>query len=125
MSSQNETTKAKRYRGGCHCGRVRFEVTSNLSQVVACNCTICARTGALRIFVPPEQFKLLSGEAALSDYQFGKKNVHHLFCPACGVHPFGHGTTREGHRLYNINVRCLDEVDVGSLTPMQFDGKSL
>ena len=39
MSSQNETTKAKRYRGGCHCGRVRFEVTSNLSQVVACNCT--------------------------------------------------------------------------------------
>ena len=41
--------------------------------------------------LPPERFQLLSGEGALSDYQFNKKNIHHLFCPSCGVQSFARG----------------------------------
>ena len=29
------------------------------------------------------------GQEALSDYQFGRKNIHHLFCKHCGVKSFG------------------------------------
>ena len=63
----------KTYTGGCHCGEVRFEVTTDLGKVTACNCSICQKRGALWSFVPAESFALRAGEEALKDYQFGKK----------------------------------------------------
>ena len=45
--------------GGCHCGRVRFRVTADLSRVTECNCSICAKKGFLHLIVPPEQFELV------------------------------------------------------------------
>src|SRR5215831_725498 len=71
---------AKTYTGGCHCGEVRYETTTDLSTVMACNCSICTKRGILWTFVKPEQFALRSGEEDLRDYQFNKKMIHHLFC---------------------------------------------
>ena len=113
------------YQGGCHCGQVRYEVSTDLEKVVACNCSICSRAGYLLTFVPPEQFKLHSGEAAQTDYQFGKKNIHHQFCSTCGVRSFASGKTPKGGNMYAINVRCLEGVDVNVLKPTPFDGASL
>ena len=79
---------AMTYTGGCHCGEVRFEVTTDLGNVTACNCSICQKRGALWSFVPPASFALRAGADALKDYQFGKKSIHHLFCPHCGVGAF-------------------------------------
>jgi len=64
---------AKAYQGGCHCGRVRYEVTTELSQAFDCNCSICMKRGALWAFAKAPQFKLVQGGDALTDYQFGKK----------------------------------------------------
>ena len=108
-------TEMKTYTGGCHCGKVRYEVKADLGRVTACNCSICAKTGWLLAFVPADQFTLLSGEDALSDYQFGKKRIHHLFCSSCGIRSFGRGTGPDGRQMRAINVRCLDEVDIGAL----------
>ena len=58
---------------------------------MSCNCSICQKRGALLTFVPAAQFKLLSGEDELTDYQFNKKIVHHLFCSHCGVGSFARG----------------------------------
>ena len=33
------------YSGGCHCGRVRYEVATALSPVMSCNCSICQKRG--------------------------------------------------------------------------------
>ena len=116
----------KTYAGGCHCGKARFEVTTELGPVVECNCSICERKGLLLAFVPPEQFKLVAGEEKdLTGYQFNKKVIHHLFCPACGVESFATGTTPDGKRMYAINVRCLDGVDLASLQRRPFDGRSM
>ena len=115
----------RKYAGACHCGEVRYEVTSDLKQVTMCNCSICSKRGLLLTFVAPEQFTLLSGEDVLSDYQFNKKHVHHLFCPACGVESFAKGTAPDGRTMYAVNVRCLDGVDLSTLTLSPFDGKSL
>jgi hypothetical protein len=118
--------EAKKYTGGCHCGQARFEVTADLSTVISCNCSICSKRGLLLTFVPPEQFKLVAGdEKALTDYQFNKKVIHHLFCPACGVESFGTGTGPDGKTMYAINVRCLDGVDLGALKLTPFDGRSM
>ena len=111
--------------GSCHCGKVRFEVKTDLSKVIACNCSICSRLGWLLTYVPAERFTLLSGDDQLSEYQFGKKRAHHLFCRVCGVHPFSHGKAADGKDMHVVNVRCLEGVDVGALTVTPFDGKSL
>ena len=117
--------ETKTYAGGCHCGKVRFEVKTDVSRVLACNCSICSKAGWLLAFAPVEQFTLLSGEDVLSDYQFGKKRAHHLFCAGCGVRSFSRGKAPDGREMYAVNVRCLDGVDVDALTITPFDGKSL
>lgn len=116
---------AKNYNGSCHCGQVRYDVTTDLGNVVTCNCSICQKRGALWTFVPPESFALRAGGEDLTDYQFGKKTIHHLFCPQCGVGAFSRGTTADGREMIAVNIRCLDEVDIGALTLKSFDGRSL
>jgi hypothetical protein len=119
-------TETKTYTGGCHCGEVRFEVTADLSNVVACNCSICQKRGALWTFVPGESFALRAGSDDLKDYQFGKKSIHHLFCPQCGVGSFSRGKApKSGQDMFAVNVRCLDDVDIAELKPKPFDGRSL
>lgn len=117
-------SETKTYTGSCHCGKVRFEVKADVSRVLSCNCSICSRTGWLLTFVGADQFTLLSGQDALSDYQFNKKNIHHLFCSTCGVRSFGSGTSPDGREMRAINVRCLDGVDISALAVEQVDGKS-
>lgn len=115
----------KTYTGGCHCGNVKFEVdTEPLTSAISCNCSLCTKRGSLLSFVPAAQFRLLSGENSLTDYQFNKKIIHHLFCNVCGVAPFGRGTGRDGSPMVAINVRCLDEIDPDTLTLQKYDGKN-
>jgi len=115
----------KTYVGSCHCGQVRYEVTTDLEQVLECNCSICSRAGYLLSFVAADRFKLLAGADKLTDYQFNKKNIHHQFCKTCGVRSFGHGTGPGGAAMYAINVRCLEGVDPRALSVKRVDGKSL
>jgi hypothetical protein len=114
-----------KHGGGCHCGRVRYEVETKLEPVVSCNCSICQKRGALLTFVPVAQFKLLSGESDLTDYQFNRKVVHHLFCKTCGIGAFGNGSGPNGEEMVAVNVRCLDDIDLDALSVTTFDGKSL
>jgi hypothetical protein len=116
--------KMSKYSGSCHCGNVRYEVQTDLADVISCNCSICARAGYLLTFVPESQFELLSGQDSQSDYQFNKKHIHHLFCKKCGVRSFGHGKSPEGGEMYAINVRTLDGVDLDALQVKKVDGKS-
>ena len=117
-------SQARVHQGSCHCGAVRYKVELDLTQpVVECNCSICQRTGTLLQFVAPEKFTLEKGEENLTDYQFNKKVIHHLFCKTCGVRSFARGKGPNGP-MVAINTRCLEEVDVGGLKRMPFDGRS-
>jgi len=118
-------TETKTYSGGCHCGNVRYEVTTALGEVVACNCSMCSKRGTLLTFVGQDQFKLLKGEDALADYQFHKHRIHHLFCKTCGILSFARGIGHGGKPMVAINSRCLDDVDATTLPTKQFDGKNM
>ncbi len=108
----------KTYTGTCHCKQVRFEADIDLSAGTGkCNCSICAKHRAWEVLVKPDAFRLLAGQEALSDYQFGGKKCHHLFCRNCGVHPFVHGNIPEiGGEFYSVSVAVLDDVDVTELS---------
>jgi len=113
----------KTYSGSCHCGEVRFQVTVELTSAGACNCSICGRVGWLMTSVDPAAFQLVSGAGAQTDYQFGRKTTHHLFCAKCGVHAYG-TYTADGQEKILINLRCLEGVDAEALPRQNYDGKS-
>lgn len=113
----------KKYQGGCHCGRVVFEVETDFGYNIECNCSHCDIKGLILTFVPAQQFKLLAGEDNLSDYRFNKHIIDHLFCKTCGVQSFGRGKKGE-EPMVAINLRCLKDFDRSSVTISPFDGKS-
>jgi hypothetical protein len=118
----------KTYQGSCHCQRIRYEVELDLaSESSRCNCSICSKLRRWSMIVKPAAFQLLAGESELSDYQFGSKSGHHMFCRHCGVHAFGRGHVKEiGGDYVSINVACLDGVDPRMLAnvPVRFmDGR--
>lgn len=109
------------HRGGCHCGRVRFEVDAPAEiEVDECNCSICARVGYLHLLVPKSRFRLVSGEEALSVYRFNTGAARHLFCSVCGVKSFY--VPRSHPDGYSVNARCLDAGTVVAQTIRAFDG---
>lgn len=114
-----------KHTGGCHCGKVRYEVDMNVEKAISCNCSICLKRGTLLDFVPETQFKLLSGEESLVDYQFNKKVIHHLFCKSCGIVSFSKAVAPNGVKMVAINVRCLDHVDLSKIKISEYDGKSI
>lgn len=114
-----------KYKGSCHCGAIAFEVEGELTEVVDCNCSICSRKGALLWFVPRDNLHLLTPEADISTYTFGKQRIKHRFCAICGIHPFGEATDPEGKNMAAINVRCLEDADFSALPVKHFDGRSL
>jgi len=108
--------------GSCHCGRVRFRVTADLSGVTYCNCSICSKKGFLHLIVPPAAFELLSGADALTTYRFNTGTARHTFCATCGIHPFY--VPRSDPDKIDVNARCLEGVDLAALKPHLFDGQN-
>ncbi len=110
------------HQGGCHCGRIRFEVLApaviNVSQ---CNCSICSKSGYLALIVPRDRFTLESGEESLTEYTFNTGTARHLFCKFCGVKSFYVPRSHPGG--VSVNARCLDPGTVQEMKINQFDGQ--
>ena len=58
--------------------------------------------------VPASDFRLLSGRALLSEYQFGSNRIRHSFCSICGIKPFGTVEVPDLGALVAVNVACLE-----------------
>jgi hypothetical protein len=94
-------------------------------KALACNCSICSRTGWLLTFVGKDSVRIQTEADALQDYQFGKKSLHHTFCRTCGIHPFSSGTSPDGSATFAVNLRCLTDLDLTGIPVETFDGKSV
>jgi hypothetical protein len=83
------------HSGGCHCGRVRFEVEAP-AMIVAklCNCSICSMTAYLHLIVPRSHFGIKS-----------------FYVP------------RSNPDGISVNVRCLVPDTIESVKIDHFDGR--
>lgn len=110
------------HTGGCHCGKVRFEVDAPAELTVSqCNCSVCSKSGYLGLIVRKSCFRLLRGEDVLSAYRFNTGVAEHLFCRECGIKSFY--VPRSHPDGYNVNARCLDPGTVERMTIKPFNGR--
>jgi hypothetical protein len=118
-----EQSPRVKHHGGCHCGRIRFEVTAPAAiEATECNCSICGKSGFLHLIVAKSCFRLLQGEDQLTTYTFNTGVAKHLFCKNCGIKSFY--VPRSNPDGYSVNVRCLDSITIKSVTVTQFDGRN-
>ena len=88
-----------------------------------CNCTSCTKAGWWAAPVKLGHFRLLSGSDALFDSRPNNPMIDGTTCKHCSVTAYGHGNIPEiGGEFYQVNVRCLEDVDVTGLTVQHLDG---
>jgi len=80
-------------KGGCFCGRIRYETTAAPFHETNCHCSICRRTSGAPFVtwfsVPRSEFRLVSGEPARFE---STAAATRSFCPHCGTAlTFEHG----------------------------------
>ena len=110
------------HHGGCHCGRVRFEVDAPAAlRVQDCNCSLCRMSGFWHLIVPAAQFRLRSGAEDLVEYTFNTGVAKHRFCRVCGIKSFY--IPRSNPDGVDINARCLDEGSATAIEIEPFDGR--
>ena len=111
------------HTGGCHCGRVRFEVDAPAEiEATECNCSICSKAAYLHLIVAQHAFRLLQGADSLETYTFNTGTAQHKFCRYCGVKSFY--IPRSHPDGVSVNVRCLDPDTIDRVTVTPFDGRN-
>ncbi len=111
------------HKGGCHCGKVRFEVEAPADfEAVLCNCSICRMTGYLHLIVAQNKFRLVAGESELVTYTFNTGVAQHYFCSHCGIKSFY--VPRSHPDGISVNANCLERSGIQSVTTVPFDGES-
>ena len=109
------------HKGGCHCGKVRYEVTAPADiEVTNCNCSICRMTGYLHLIVSKNEFDLVSGKDDIETYTFNTGVAQHYFCRHCGIKSYY--VPRSHPNGVSVNANCLDIDTIASLTVTEFDG---
>ena len=93
-------------QGMCHCGKIKFQLSCNLTDLKRCNCSHCRRKGFVMTTAKLDQFKLISGEENLKIYQWNSKIAKHYFCKNCGINT--HHQRRSKPDEYGVNVGCLE-----------------
>lgn len=111
------------YRGSCHCGAVVFEVTTDFPELTMCDCSMCRRKNALMVKVHESRFKLVSGEASLSEYQFHTHTARHYFCKVCGIYPFHRKRVTPDN--FGINAHCLQNFNPSGIPVRQAVGAGM
>ena len=105
------------HSGGCHCGRVRFEVDAPAELYIdECNCSMCQRIAYLHLIVTPDRFRITQGRDALALYTFNTGTAKHYFCSVCGI--YTHHRRRSNPNEYGVNLGTLEGVDPSEHEPI-------
>lgn len=111
------------HRGGCHCGKVTFEVDAAAEiDASRCNCSVCRMSGYLHLIVPSSDFRLLSGQDDIETYTFNTGVAKHYFCRHCGTKSFY--VPRSHPDGISVNINCLDPQTILAINEEPFDGQN-
>lgn len=111
------------YQGACHCGAIRFEIDTEITELTMCDCSLCSKKNALMCTAHESAFKLIAGEDKLSLYTWNSGVAKHYFCSVCGIYPFHKKRSMPDH--YGVNVRCLANFDPASVPIRAASGRAM
>lgn len=117
------TRPVQRTTGACHCGGVRFAITTDFPELTQCDCSMCKRRSATMVKVHESAFELLAGAELLTEYQFHTHTARHFFCKVCGIYPFHRKRVTPDH--FGVNVACLDDFDPTGIPLRQAVGAAM
>jgi hypothetical protein len=103
---------AAKYKGGCQCGNIRYEIVGTPKALVVCHCTDCQRQSGsafgMTLPVNEADFRLTKGEvktyASTSAAGRGKLGA---FCPDCGTRIYHKPEWRKG--TVSVKPGTLDD----------------
>jgi len=79
--------KQTKYKGGCLCGTIQFEITGEIQNIVYCHCSRCRKAQgsafATNGNVQTSNFHFISGEESLTGYESSPGQTKY-FCKYCG-----------------------------------------
>ncbi len=100
-------SKASRMTGGCLCGAVRFHVTQNMRQIVACHCGQCQRThGNFAAYSACDREALTIDEDRGLEWFKSSEKARRGFCKECGSSLFWEPTFES---YAAVSAGALDE----------------
>jgi len=75
------------YNGSCLCGAIKFQVRTEIKDIVYCHCSLCRKAQGSAFAVNGnlnlEDFEFLSGEDNLTEYKSNNEQSK-FFCKTCG-----------------------------------------
>jgi hypothetical protein len=126
----------------CHCGATKIELPGLPVHAKECNCSYCARTGAVWAYYKPGELQFVAQEGERTYSASDGLNEHH-FCGHCGMQTWGSsldwssmynvdGTPKEGftaesfptERTFAVNLRLVDELDWSKVAVEKVDGRN-
>ena len=107
----------------CHCGTIQFQITSLLTEFTTCDCSLCTMRGAVMVKVPEADLRVVSGEDALTLYQWNMKIAKHYFCSNCGIYMFHNKRAAPDH--FGVNVRCLTGASIDAAPVRATEGEKM
>ena len=79
---------AKPLTGACNCGAVHFEISTEVSDVYVCHCSICRRStgsnGIAVVIVDNSAFRWTAGEDSIATWSKPDADWQTWFCRQCG-----------------------------------------
>jgi len=76
-----------KYKGGCYCGAVKFEISSKINNIIYCHCSECRKLQgsayATNGVVDSKNFSIIQGEDALTAHKLSTTQTRY-FCKFCG-----------------------------------------
>ncbi len=95
----------------CHCGAVELcvRLSDGLRTARRCDCSYCARRGAIAATAPLDGVEVIRGSDKLKLYQWNTMTAEHYFCSVCGI--YTHHRRRSNPNEYGVNVACLEGVN--------------
>ncbi len=125
----------------CHCGETQVRLPRAPTSAKSCNCSFCARTGAVWAYFTPEEVEL--GAKGARTYSASNGTNRHHFCGRCGMHVWGDspdwasvynadGTPKAGFeagamptdRIVGVNLRLVDGLDWTRIEVEAVDGRN-
>ncbi|KAJ6437719.1 glutathione-dependent formaldehyde-activating enzyme [Purpureocillium lavendulum] len=105
------------YRGNCHCGRYRYELTlpREITTGTTCSCSLCVKKGYLWVAPPEGSFRVVRDDGHLVEY--GSKALRDKFCGHCGTGVTGEHIAGPLSGEMLVNVRAIQGVNPFKLEP--------